>query len=54
MFKNIKFTNNYHFISKLNILLNISRNMRKNVKKNWIFPQNKGFSYFLITKFYYT
>ena len=33
MFKNIQITNNYHFITKLNILLNIFRNMRKNVKK---------------------
>ena len=54
MFKNIQITNNYHLISKLNILLNISKKYAKNVLKNGIFPQNKGFSYFLITKFCYT
>ena len=47
MFKNIQITNNYHFITKLNILLNISRNMRKNVKKIGFSPKIKAFHIFL-------
>ena len=39
-------TNNYHFITKLNILLNISRNMRKYVKKIGFSPKIKAFHIF--------
>ena len=51
MFKNIQITNNYHFITKLNILLNNSRNMRKNVKKIGFSPKIKAFHIFLKQNF---
>ena len=46
MFKNIQITNNYHLISKLNILLNISKNMQKMFKKMGFSPKIKAFHIF--------
>ena len=46
MFKNIQITNNYHLITKLNILLNIFQKYAKKFKKMGFSPKIKAFHIF--------